>query len=139
MTNLNIEPDSIIEKLSTVGDYELNRNKAKYDKLKKENEAHLANLDSEVRNIRADNFEVIDNPDSPEADKQLVRDKIKAKQQEVEQARTDKEAIKLVLNRIDKMLEELVNKKNHDSILKYLKSQGFTTLEQVKAALSKNH
>lgn len=139
MTNLNIEPDSIIEKLSTVSDYELNRNKTKYDKLKKDNDNLLGSLELEVRNIRADGYDVIDNPDSPEAEKQVIRDKIKAKQQEVEQARTDKEAIKLVLNRIDKMLEELVAKKNQEQILKYLKSQGITTLEQVKAALSKNH
>lgn len=139
MTNLNIEPDSIIEKLSTVGDYELNRNKTKYDKLKKDNDTLLGTLDQELRNIRADNYDFMDNPDSPEADKQVIRDKIKAKKLQIEQVRTDKEAIKLVVNRIDKLLEEIVTKKNHEQILKYLKSLGYTTLEQVKAALSKNH
>jgi hypothetical protein len=139
MTNLNIEPHSIIEKLSTVGDYELSRNKTKYEKLSKENETFLGILELEHRNIRADSFEVIDNPDSPKADKQIVRDKIKAKQIQIAQARIDKDAIKQVVNRIDKMLEEIVTKKNHEQILKYLKSQGITTLEQVKSALSKNH
>lgn len=139
MTNLNIEADSIIEKLSTVGDYELNRSKSKYDKLKKENESHLAGLEKELKDIKADNYEFMVNPDSPEEDKQVIRDKVKAKQHQIEQAHADKDAIKLVLNRIDKLLEEIVTKKNHEQILKYLKSQNITTLEQVKSALSKNH
>lgn len=139
MTNLNIEADSIIEKLSTVGDYELTRSKAKYDKLKKENESFLASLEKELKDIKADNYEFMDSPDSTEADKQVIREKIKAKQHQIEQAHSDKDAIKLVLNRIDKLLEEIVTKKNHEQILKYLKSLGYITLEQVKAALSKNH
>lgn len=139
MTNLNIEADSIIEKLSTFGDYELNRNKNKYDKLKKDNENLLGALDAELRNIRADNYDLMDNPETPEADKQVIREKIQAKKLQIEQAHADKDAIKLVLNRIDKLLEEIVTKKNHEQILKYLKSQNITTLEQVKAALSKNH
>lgn len=139
MTNLNIEADSIIEKLSTVGDYDLNRSKAKYDKLKKENESQLASLEKELKDIKADNYEFMVSSDSPEEEKQVIRDKVEAKQNQIAQAHSDKDAIKLVLNRIDKLLEEIVTKKNHEQILKFLKSQGYTTLEQVKAALSKNH
>ncbi|MFV3378612.1 hypothetical protein ACNE9Y_31340 [Pseudomonas sp. NY11226] len=139
MTFTTIEADSIIALLSDAGEYELNRNKAKYEKQRKENESFLAKLEQEVKDIRADGFIVIDNPDSPESEKQIIRDKVNSKSAEVKQAHQEKDAIKLVLNRIDKMLDELVTKKNHEQLLKYLKSQGITTVEQLKSALSNNH
>lgn len=139
MTFTTIEADSIIASLSDAGEYELNRNKTKYEKQRKENESFLAKLEQEVKDIRADGYIVLDNPDSPESEKQIIRDKVNSKSAEVKQAHQEKDAIKLVLNRIDKMLDELVTKKNHEQLLKYLKSQGITTVDQLKAALSNNH
>lgn len=139
MTFTTTEADSIIASLSNSGEYELNRAKAKYEKQRKENESFLAKLEQEVKDIRADGFTIIDNPDSPESEKQIIRDKVNSKSAEVKQAHQEKDAIKLVLNRIDKMLDELVTKKNQEQLLKYLKSQGITTVEQLKSALSNNH
>lgn len=139
MTFTTTEADSIIASLSDAGEYELNRNKVKYEKQRKENESFLAKLEQEVKDIRADGYIVLDNPDSPESEKQIIRDKVNSKSAEVKQAHQEKDAIKLVLNRIDKMLDELVTKKNQEQLLKYLKSQGITTVDQLKAALSNNH
>ncbi|MBG5342947.1 hypothetical protein GHU64_06835 [Pseudomonas aeruginosa] len=139
MTFTTTEADSIIASLSDAGEYELNRNKVKYEKQRKENESFLAKLEQEVKDIRADGYIVLDNPDSPESEKQIIRDKVNSKSAEVKQAHQEKDAIKLVLNRIDKMLDELVTKKNQEQLLKYLKSQGITTVEQLKSALSNNN
>lgn len=139
MTFTTIEAESIIASLSNAGEYDFNRNKAKYEKQRKEKESLVAKLEQEVRDIKTDSFDVIDNPDSSEADKQVIRENIRAKQSLVDEARTEKDAIKLILNRIDKMLDELVAKKNNEQLLKYLKSQGISTVEQLKSALSNNN
>ena len=135
MTTPIILADEIINKLSTTGDYELTRSKTKYEKQKQDNERLLAKLEQEERDLKSSAFDLLDNPDALET----AKEKIKSKSHEIEQARLDRDTFKIVLNRIDKLLEEIVTKKNHEQILKYLKSLGYTTLEQVKAALSKNH
>lgn len=135
MTTPIILADEIINKLSTTGDYELTRSRTKYEKQKQENERLLAKLEHEERELKSNAFDLLDNPDALET----AKEKIKSKSHEIAQARLDRDTFKLVLNRIDKLLEEIVTKKNHEQILKYLKSLGYITLEQVKSALSKNH
>lgn len=135
MTTPIILADEIINKLSTTGDYELTRSKTKYEKQKQDNERLLAKLEQEERELKSNAFDLLDNPEALES----AKEKIKSKSYEIEQARLDRDTFKIVVNRIDKLLEEIVTKKNHEQILKFLKSQGYTTLEQVKAALSKNH
>lgn len=135
MTTPTILADEIINKLSNTGDYELTRSKTKYEKQKQDNEILLAKLEQEERDLKSSAFDLLDNPEALES----AKEKIKSKSHEIEQARLDRDTFKIVVNRIDKLLEEIVTKKNHEKILKYLKSQGYTTLEQVKAALSKNH
>lgn len=135
MTTPTILADEIINKLSNTGDYELTRSKTKYEKQKQDNERLLENLEQEERDLKSSAFDLLYNPEALES----AKEKIKSKSHEIEQARLDRDTSKLVLNRIDKLLEEIVTKKNHEQILKFLKSQGYTTLEQVKAALSKNH
>lgn len=129
--------DEIITKLKDSGEYELNRSKSKYDKRKSEIETFLAKHEAEERLLESTAFRFHRSGNVEEYEATLQ--KITAKQDEATAIRNERETIKIVLNRIDKILDELVAKNNQDKILKYLKSQGYTTLEQVKAALSKNH
>lgn len=135
MTTPTILADEIINKLINTGDYELTRNRTKYEKQKQDNERLIGKLELEERELKSNAFDLLDNPDALEA----AKDRIRSKSDEIEQARIERDTIKIVVTRLDKMLEEIVTKKNHEQILKYLKSQGYTTVEQVKAALSKNH
>ena len=127
--------DEIINKLYEANEYELNRNKTKYEKQLKDYELSLGKLELEERELKSNAFDLLDNPEALE----VAKEKIKTKSSEIEQTRSSKAATKTILNTIEKILSEVVSKKNHEQILKYLKSQGITTLEQVKAALSKNH
>ncbi len=142
MTTPTILADKIINKLKDSGDYELNRNKTKFDKRKKDTELVLGKLEEEVRNLRADAY-VLDeeeDTDSPEIQEALSKAKhqIKEKKVEIEATRLEKDTIKLVLSKLDKMIDENNSKKNTDLMLKYLKSSGITTVEQLKAALAKS-
>lgn len=127
--------DEIINKLYEANEYELNRNKTKCDKQLKDYELSLGKLELEERELKSNAFDLLDNPEALE----VAKEKIKTKSAEIEQTRFSKATTKTILNTIEKILGELVTKKNQEQILKYLKSQGYTTLEQVKAALSKNH
>ena len=127
--------DEVLSTLTEAGEYELTRQKTKYEKRKTDIETKLANLQSKERNLRSDAYEFLEMPD----ELALCKQKVQAVQDELKEALVEKDVNKIILSKIDKMFEELTNKKNHDLILKYLKSQGYTTLEQVKAALSKNH
>lgn len=127
--------EDIINNLKNSTEYELNRNKNKYKKLLSEQEKVLAKHESEERSLKSQAYDLLDNPEALAHLKQ----QISSNGLQIELVRNDVLAYDDVLGFIDKALDEIVTKKNHEQILKYLKSQGYTTLEQVKAALSKNH
>ncbi|RMN10876.1 hypothetical protein [Pseudomonas syringae group genomosp. 3] len=127
--------DEVLSTLTGLGEYELTRQKTKYEKRKTEIESKLAVLQAKESTLRSDAYEFIDMPD----ELAIAKQKVQAVQNELNDALLDKDVNKIVLSKIDKMVDEIAAKKNQDLILKYLKSQGYTTVEQVKAALSKNH
>lgn len=137
MNTPTILADEIITKLKDSGEHELNRNKLKYEKRRTEIESVLAKLEADELLLESTAFRFHRSGNQEEYEATLQ--KITNKQAEVISIKNEKETIKIILNRIDKIQDEIVTKNNQDKILKYLKSQGFTTLEQVKAALSKNH
>lgn len=135
MTTHALPSEEIIKTLRDSTEYELNRNKNKYSKLIIDAQKVLAKLEAEERTLKSKAYDLLDNPEALSELKQLISGNALL----IGSAFDDVTAYEDVLNFIHTALERIVTKKNNEQILKYLKSQSITTLEQVKAALSKNH
>jgi len=135
MTIHTLLAEEITNTLINASEYELGRNRTKYEKLATSQGKTLAKLEAEERALKSNAYDVLDNPEALTH----LRQSISSKGLEIELVKNDIFAYDDVLSFIDKALDVIVSKKNNEQILKYLKSLGYTTLEQVKAALSKNH
>jgi signal recognition particle GTPase len=135
MKTPTVSADEVLSTLTGLGEYELTRQKTKYEKRKSDIETKLATLQAKESTLRSDAYEFLEMPD----ELAIAKLKVQAVQNELNEALIEKDVNKVVLSKIDKMVDEIAAKKNHEQILKYLKSQGYTTVEQVKEALSKNH
>ncbi|KOP53089.1 hypothetical protein OX88_21620 [Pseudomonas coronafaciens pv. porri] len=135
MSTHALPSEEIIKTLKDSTEYELNRNKNKYSKLIIDAQKVLAKLEAEELKLKSNAYDLLDSPDALSELKQLISSNGLL----IQTAFDDVSAYEDVLNYIHKALDEILTKKNHEQILKYLKSQGYTTVEQVKAALSQNH